>query len=166
MQLRFPYFASFVSYARQDEAMARELVGQLEAKGADVWFDLNSITLGSPLDGSLRSAVADAQYLTLVATPAAAKSDYVRLEVEAAVRHGLRIVPIVFAGQLPEGFRPWLPSAALEPAISSDSGSDALGKAVLARLDCSPFEQLRWLQSQRPYDMLRKYLAQARSNRA
>ena len=165
MRLRFPYFSSFVSYARQDEAVARELVGQLEAKGADVWFDLNSITLGSPLDGSLRSAVADAKYLMLVATPDAAKSDYVRLEVEAAIRHGLRIVPIALAGQLPEGFRTWLTAAVLEPAISSDSGSEALGKAVLSRLDRSPLEQLRWLQSQRPYDMLRKYLAQARSNR-
>jgi len=163
MRLRCPYFFSFISYARQDEAMARQLVLQLEAKGADVWFDLNAITLGSPLDGSLRSAVGDAKYLILIATPDAAKSGYVRLEVETAIRRGLRIVPIVPGGPLPEDLRPWLDSAAVEPAISAGPENEELAKTVLARLDRSPSEQLQWLQSQPSYDMLRQHLAQARS---
>ena len=46
MRLRHPSCTSSVSYARPDEGFARELVAHLEAKGADVWWDLNSIALG------------------------------------------------------------------------------------------------------------------------
>ena len=93
MRLRHSSCPAFVSYAREDETFARDLVTQLEAKGADVWWDLNAITLGTPLDQSLRSAVSGSRYLLLIATPAAGKSEYVRLEIETAVRNGLCIVP-------------------------------------------------------------------------
>jgi len=167
VRLRHPSCPSFVSYARPDEGFARELVVQLEAKGADVWWDLNSITLGTPLDGSLRSAVGDAGLLLLVATPAADKSPYVHLEVETAIRQGLCVVPISLDGQVPEGLQSLLDSApgSIEPIISAiDSERLNVATSVLAQLECSPSEQLRWLQSQALYQDLRTRLAQIRAS--
>jgi hypothetical protein len=169
IRLRHPSCPCFISYARPDESFARELVTHLEAKGADVWWDLNSLTLGSPLDGSLRSAVGDARFLLVVATQAADKSPYVRLEVETAIRQGLRVVPIGPDGQVPAGLRSLLDSApdSIEPIISAiDSERASAPKLALARLERPPSEQLRWLQSQAPYQNLRTHLAQARASLA
>jgi hypothetical protein len=140
----------------------------LEAKGADVWWDLNAITLGTPLDQSLRSAVAGARYLLLIATSSASKSDYVSLEIETATRHGLRVVPIVPEGQIPATLRSLLESASgtTEPIISrSDAERAKLPNSILARLERSPSEQLQWLQVQAQYQTLCKHLAQTRAGR-
>ena len=169
MRLQHPSCAAFVSYAREDEAFVRELVPHLEAKGADIWWDLDAITLGTPLDDSLRSAVGGSRYLLLVATPAAARSTYVKLEIESAVRHGLRIIPILPDGQLPADLRSLLDSASglAEPIISAtDSERASLPTSVLARLERSPSEQLHWLQAKRPYETLCKDLAQTRKAQA
>ncbi|HYK02225.1 MAG TPA: toll/interleukin-1 receptor domain-containing protein [Thermoanaerobaculia bacterium] len=167
MRLRHPSYDSFVSYARADESFARKLVADLEAKGADVWWDLNAITLGTPLDGSLRHAVGDARFILLVATPAANKSPYVRLEVETAIREGLRVVPITPDGRIPGGLQALLDSApdSIEPVISTVD-SDAAATSILARLERSPSEQLRWIQSQAPYQNLRQHIARARASLA
>jgi len=153
MRLRHPCCPAFVSYARPDEALAREIVAHLEAKGADVWWDLNAITLGAPLGGSLRDAVGDARFMFLVATPAADESQYVRMEVETALRRGLRVVPISPDGQIPAGLQSLLDSAPdlVEPIISATHSERAGVPALaLARLERSPSEQLRWLESQTP----------------
>lgn len=165
MRLQHPASPCFISYARPDEDLARELVAHLEAKGADVWWDLHAITLGTPLDESLRSAVADARHLFLVATRAADQSSYVRLEIETAIRQGLRIVPIAPDGRLPAGLESLMASApsSFESTISAPDSDRAIGfPLALARLQRTSAEQLGWLQSQAPYENLCAHLAQAR----
>jgi hypothetical protein len=169
MRLQHPTCPCFVSYARPDEGFARELVAHLEAKGADVWWDLNSMALGMPLDGSLRAAVGDARFLLLIATPGADKSPYVRLEVDTAIRRGLRVVPISLDGRVPAGLQSVFDSVpdSIEPIISAiDSERAGAPASALARLARSPADQLRWLQSQAPYQRLVKHLAQARASLA
>jgi TIR domain len=166
MRLEHPACSCFISYARPDEGFARELVTQLEAKGADVWWDLNAITLGTPLDESLRSAVGDARFLFLIATPAADQSLYVRLEVETAIRQGLHIVPIAPEGRLPTGLQTLLASApgSFEPFISALDADRATALAsALARLQRTSDERLRWLQSQGSYKSLHTHLTQTRA---
>ena len=169
MRPRHPACPSFISYARPDESFARALVAHLEAKGADVWWDLNSITLGTPLSAALRSAVGESRYLLLIATPSAAQSAYVRLEVETAISQQLRIVPICLNGQVPPELQSLLSSAPelVEPMISAlePERASALDSA-LRRLERSPAEQLRWIQLQAPYQNLRNNLARARANMA
>jgi hypothetical protein len=165
VRLQHPMSGCFVSYAREDETVARELVTALEAKGADVWWDVNAITMGAPLDDSLRSAVADARFLLLMATQAADRSSYVRLEIETAIQHGLRIIPIVSGDELPPGIAAMQASApqAFDAPICIAAGEqvDAFAR-VLARLQRTPAEQLRWLQAQPLYDTLSRELRQAR----
>lgn len=165
VRLQHPVNSCFVSYARPDEAVARELVTFLEGKGADVWFDLNAIKLGTPLDESLRSAVADARFLLLVATPAADHSSYVRLEIETAIQRGLHIVPIAPEGRLPPGItslQASAPSSFGPPISAPDSDRANAFTLALARLQRTPEEQLRWLQSQASYRSLCNHLTQAR----
>ena len=127
------------------------------------------MTLGAPLDESLRSAVGDARFLLLLASPAADKSPYVHLEVETAIRRGLRVVPFSLDGRIPAGLQSLLDSApdSIEPIISAiDSQRASAPTLTLARLERPPSEQLGWLQSQAPYQNLRKHLAQARESLA
>ena len=167
MRLEHPSCPAFVSYARADEGFARDLVAHLEAKGADVWWDLNSIALGMPLDGSLRAAVGDARFLFVIATPAADKSPYVRMEVETAIRRGLRVVPIRLEAQVPAGLQAVFDAApnSIEPIISAIDSERAIAPAAaLAQLARSRADQLRWLQSQAPYQKLLSQLVQARAS--
>lgn len=166
MRLQHPTASCFISYARVDEPLAQELVAHLEAKGADVWWDLNAITLGAPLDETLRTAVHSASCLFLIATPAADRSAYVRLEVETAVRQGLRIVPILPDGRMPAGLDALRASApsGFEPPISSpDAERTTALAAALARLQRTPREQLDWLRSQATFQSLRGHLAKGRA---
>jgi hypothetical protein len=169
MRLRHSSCPAFVSYAREDEAFARDLVVQLEGKGADVWWDLNAITLGTPFDQSLRSAVSGSRHLLLIATPAAGKSEYVRLEIETAIRHGLRIVPVVPDGQVPAALRSLLDSAVggTEAVTgATDSARAGIAMAILSRLERTPLEQLEWLQGQTSYQNFREQLARVRGSQA
>jgi hypothetical protein len=165
MRLQHPARSCFISYARADEPLAAELVTHLEAKGADVWWDLNAITLGAPLDETLRTAVQSANCLFLIATPVADQSSYVRLEVETALRQGLRIVPILPNEGLPSGFgalRASTPSG-FEPPIDAANTERATTLAVaLARLQRTPREQLEWLRSLPSFQALSGHLARAR----
>lgn len=165
MRLQHPAASCFISYARPDEALARELVTHLEAKGADVWWDLHAITLGAPLDDALRLAVQHANCLFLIATPAADRSAYVRLEVETAIRQGLRIVPVAPDGRLPPGCAALRASnaVAFEPLIpAADADRAAALAAALARLQRTPPEQLAWLQAQVSFRSLRAHLSRVR----
>jgi len=165
MRLQHPAATCFISYARPDEALARELVAHLEAKGADVWWDLDAITLGAPLDEALRTAVQSASCLFLIATPAAERSAYVRLEIETAARMGLRIVPIAPESRLPAGFESLRAAgtAAFEPLIPAAETERAAALAsALALLQRTPKEQLEWLQQQVSFQSLRGHLSRAR----
>ena len=166
MRLQHPAASCFISYARVDEPLAKELVAHLEAKGADVWWDLNAITLGAPLDETLRAAVHSASCLFLIATPAADRSAYVRLEVETAIRQGLRIVPILPDGRMPAGLDALRASApsGFEPPISSPEAERTTAlAAALARLQRTPREQLDWLRSLATFQSLRGHVSEGRA---
>ncbi len=163
--LQHPVSPCFISYARPDEDFARALVAYLEAKGADVWWDLHALTLGMPLDRSLSAGIADANVLFVIATPAADRSPYVRFEVEAATQRGLQIVAVGSEGQ----------SRALEVTrtgtpfdphfLVGKSGPEATFEAALDHLRRTPDAQLRWLQSTTAYAGLLAHLRKLRNRR-
>jgi hypothetical protein len=159
--LKLPVESCFVSYARLDEDLAKALVMSLEAKGADVWFDVDSLSPGAPLDESLRAGVSDARFLLLLATEAASRSEYVHTELNTAIDRGLKIVPVLQGEGLPEGFisvRAAVPDV-FESPIRVGGPEDRRGfAAVLSRLDRTPEQQARWIQSRPLYSQLRQRL--------
>jgi hypothetical protein len=164
VRLQHPALSCFVSYARRDESFAQGLVKTLEAKGADVWFDLNALTLGSTLDESLSGGIGDAHILFVIATPAGEASSYVRFEVETAVARGLRIVALAPNRKLPPRLRS-LMAASDVVVLNSNGDADAVFETALAELRRDPEEQLRWLQSQPLYGTLREHLSKQRVGR-
>ena len=163
--LKLPVEPCFVSYARVDEDLAKALVMSLEAKGADVWFDVDSLSPGAPLDESLRAGVSDARFLVLLATDAASRSEYVHTELHTAIDRGLKIVPVLQGEGLPEGFTSVRAAApdAFESPIRVGGPDDGKGfAAVLSRLDRTPEQQARWIQSRPLYSQLRQRLESSR----
>jgi formylglycine-generating enzyme required for sulfatase activity len=74
----------FVSYASQDRAFAEQLVNDLRAAGAEVWWDVTGVNEGDFLD-KINEALQQCQWLALALTPSAMASKWVKIEVNAAI---------------------------------------------------------------------------------
>lgn len=89
----------FVSHSRKDNAFTTRLVDDLRTAGADVWVDMTEIT-SNDFVRRINEGLADRDWLVLVLSPDALRSDWVRSEVNAALTlvHQKRlrgIIPIV-----------------------------------------------------------------------
>ena len=94
--------AVFISYARENAALANRLKADLEAAGHACWLDVSDIPGGDVWLEAIAAGIERAYaFLTLV-TPAANASDYVRLEYLHARNRDKRIIPLLGeAGDLP-----------------------------------------------------------------
>ncbi len=88
----------FISYARSDgEVFAISLRKRLEGEGLTVWQDRTSIEAGLNFWSEIEKAIHQADFLILVATPAAQRSEYMRKEWELAKTDGVRVIPVIGA---------------------------------------------------------------------
>jgi TIR domain-containing protein len=87
----------FVSHSSLDTAFASKLVTDLKAAGADAWMDTNDLGAGNFQQG-ISEALANCEWFLLVLTPNALVSDWVRMEVDAAIwlKHQKRIKELIF----------------------------------------------------------------------
>lgn len=87
----------FLSHAEEDIAFAERLAGDLRARGLDVWLDASHLGAGDFLT-AISQALSQRDVLALVLTPAALASQWVPLEVNAAIvrsRQGFMRPPII-----------------------------------------------------------------------
>jgi hypothetical protein len=89
----------FVSHSHEDDQFTKQLVGDLQRAGAEVWVDQEGIHHGNIMN-HIDEALGKADWLILVQTPDAVRSEYVKLEVSAAltrVMSGLMqgVIPII-----------------------------------------------------------------------
>ncbi len=89
----------FVSHSHTDDQFTQQLVGDLKRTGAEVWVDQDGIHDGNIMN-HINDALGKADWLILVQTPDAVRSEYVKLEVSAAltrVMSGLMqgVIPII-----------------------------------------------------------------------
>jgi WD40 repeat protein len=85
----------FVSYSRRDAALVRRLSEGLEARGKDVWVDLNDIMPSAPWMAEIRAAIAEADSVVFVISPDSVASEVCQAELSQAVELNKRLVPIV-----------------------------------------------------------------------
>ena len=85
----------FVSYAREDEAFVDELTAGLEARGYDVWRDLDDIPPAADWRDEIQDGIDRCEALVIVMSPASLASTEVAKEVEIAHAHGKRLVPVM-----------------------------------------------------------------------
>jgi formylglycine-generating enzyme required for sulfatase activity len=74
----------FVSYASTDRDFAQRLVTDLQTAGAEVWWDVKEIDEGDFLQ-RINAALQHCRWFVLVLTPHAIASEWVNIEVNAAI---------------------------------------------------------------------------------
>ncbi len=95
-----PRSGVFISYARSDgKALASRLRQQLEAQGFEVWQDLTEMESGKWWL-QITEALNHVEFMALVITPNALKSDIVRKEWRYARQQGVCVYPIKGAPDL------------------------------------------------------------------
>jgi WD40 repeat protein len=85
----------FVSYARSDgEALAQDIRQRLEQEGIPVWQDRTSMEGGRDWWLQITDALNQVEFMVLVATPAALRSEVVRKEWRYARQQGVCVYPV------------------------------------------------------------------------
>jgi hypothetical protein len=84
----------FVSYARRDHEVVGRIVDRLEAGGHDVWIDTDDIVGSDRWRASVAEAIAGADVVVLMVTPASMRSASVEREITVAAEEKRRIIPV------------------------------------------------------------------------
>lgn len=125
---------AFVSYSRHDVAFVRRLHAALAAHGRDTWVDWESIPLTAEWEAEIHAGIEAADAFVFVLSPDSVTSAVCARELAHAVRHGKRLVPLVYrpidAALVPDAL------AALNWVFCRDGDDfDAAIAALLAAMD-------------------------------
>jgi len=82
----------FISYAREDRKLAKELAEALKAQGWKVWWD-RVIPSGKTFDEVIEQAIDDAKCIVVLWSKISVKSSWVRTEAAEGAERGI-LVPI------------------------------------------------------------------------
>ena len=90
----------FLSHNARDKSVVRRLAAAIAVTGARVWFDEWEIRPGDSIPGAIDQGLTQFNVFALAWSDAAAKSQWVRTEMDAAVTRllndsTLRIVPVI-----------------------------------------------------------------------
>jgi hypothetical protein len=91
-------FRVFLSYAQRDDKLAQALRTELEKGGFEVWDAAARLTPGDNWALEQGKALADAEAMVVLLSPAALASDHVQREIDYALgepRFKGRLIPVV-----------------------------------------------------------------------
>ena len=92
---------AFLSYSRNDYDIVIDIVNFLEEHGVKVYIDKRDIPPGSDFADSIVEAIEKSVCCILVFTDGSNKSSYVFREMNSAVNHNKRIIPIRIGSVIP-----------------------------------------------------------------
>jgi hypothetical protein len=92
----------FLSYAREDLALAQKLVAALKARGLDVWYD-KMISGGSRWRGEIVRHLKSSHALVVLFSRAVNKSDNLATELAIAEQANIPIIPVKIEEVEPDG---------------------------------------------------------------
>ena len=150
--LKVPLNSVFISYSTENAAEVRELVRGIEShENADVWLDANSISIGRNLTDTLRDGIAAAERYVLYASQEAANSEWVQLEVAAALELDKQMLVIAPDSELCPEWRAligrWQDEADGITIIDGSAGVDTCAASLVKHLRRRPDEIAGWLES-------------------
>src|SRR5262245_47562975 len=96
----------FISYSRKDKPLVTSIHGALRDLGRDTWVDWEGIPPTTEWLAEIRSAIESCDNFLFVLSPESAASEICRLELEHAVQHRKRLIPIVSRSVSPEHVPP------------------------------------------------------------
>ncbi len=85
----------FISYSRKDINFVRQLAGDLEKAGYDVWWDLTDLRGGDDWPRVIPAAIESSQFVIVVLSPNSVISDWVEKEYMQAISLRKKIIPIM-----------------------------------------------------------------------
>ncbi|MEM9808186.1 MAG: TIR domain-containing protein, partial [Cyanobacteria bacterium P01_D01_bin.56] len=98
------FYDVFISYGRADsKVFVVNLCQQLKDAGYRVWCDFNDIPLGVDFQNQIDSGIEKSHNFVFVIAPHSINSPYCAKEIELALRHGKRIIPILHVEQISRG---------------------------------------------------------------
>jgi hypothetical protein len=86
---------AFMSYSRLDQEFTLRLARELRNKGVPIWIDQLDIRAGLRWDREIEAALKVCRALIVMLTPTAVMSENVMDEVDYALEHGKKIVPVL-----------------------------------------------------------------------
>ncbi|NEQ52316.1 MAG: TIR domain-containing protein, partial [Leptolyngbya sp. SIO3F4] len=96
-----PLQDAFISYGRIDsKQFAQTLNERLKALGYTVWFDSNNIPLGVDYQKQIDDGIEKADNFLFLISPHSVNSDYCDLEIEQALKHKKRIIPLLHVEEI------------------------------------------------------------------
>jgi hypothetical protein len=90
----------FLSYNQRDRDFVRRLASDLKERGVDVWLDEWRVNVGDSLASRVASGIEKASYLVVILSRASVGSQWVTLELNAALAEELRrksvfVLPVI-----------------------------------------------------------------------
>lgn len=100
----------FISYSRTDIAFCRELAGTIRGAGRTLWMDEEGIAPTEEWLAAIFKAIEACRCFVFVISPASVQSRFCRMEIEHAVQHNKKLIPVLWqpvedASILPEAFK-------------------------------------------------------------
>ncbi len=127
----------FISYSRRDLAFAQYLAEALTERDREVWVDWHNISAGEDWAEAIGEAVDAADAFVPVITPDWIDSPQAMRELERAIRHGKRILPVLRHEVDPESLPPQVFEIAWFRFREADDPEAALTN-LLEALDTDP----------------------------
>ncbi|MGK7876517.1 MAG: toll/interleukin-1 receptor domain-containing protein [Xenococcaceae cyanobacterium] len=95
------FFDAFISYGRADSKnFATKLNEKLTAQGFNVWFDKEDIPLAVDFQEQINDGIEKAHNFIFIIAPHSVNSPYCLKEIELAIKHNKRIIPLLHVEQI------------------------------------------------------------------
>jgi hypothetical protein len=98
----------FISYSRRNKEFVQELHGALEATGREVWVDWENIPVAVDWWQEIQLGIELADTFVFVLSPDSVASKICGQEIEEALKHNKRLVPVVCQDVQPDQVHPEL----------------------------------------------------------
>jgi hypothetical protein len=132
------YHDIFISYSRKDKEFVRQLHQALSQRKHDIWVDWEDIPPTADWLNEIYGAIESADTFVFVLSPDSVASEVCAKEVEHAVKHQKRLVPLVRREVDPKGVHPALAShnwLFLRETDDFDTTLKTLDEAITTDLD-------------------------------
>jgi hypothetical protein len=130
--------ATFVSHAHEDRRHVDLVCTALERAGVETWVSHRDIVPGSRWDETIETALARSGAVVVVVSEHSVRSDYVRAEVEEAIRQRKTVIPLIVG-------RPAIPLRwrMLQSVKWSPRGANQIAEAIALLLPAQSLSKIR-----------------------
>lgn len=121
----------FISYGRADsKEFTAALCDRLTALGLEVWYDQHDIPLGVDFQSQIDAGIEKAHNFLFVIAPHSVNSPYCAKEIEQAVRHRKRIIPLLHVEKI--SYETW---QSRNPNSTPDQWNDYVANGLHSSFD-------------------------------